>query len=263
VVTEIIKPPSMPQGNCSLCGTFCDLTFEHVPPRAAFNKRTRYKSVPMLDVLKSDNILKNKFRGKVEQGGVGYYSLCGKCNSFLGLNYVNDYVAYSNTFIDFAKKKEFDYFELEMHNFDAVKVLKQIVSMFISLNSWQFSQNYPALRNYVLNPKHKELPSNIRIFSYLNCEGQFRNNTFSVVGDLNSNLNVLASELAFPPLGHVMTIDFNGSMPYHYELTHFKNYKVGELVSINFKLFRLPTHLPIPLDYRTKELIENAINKNI
>jgi hypothetical protein len=77
-----IKPLFMPQGNCSLCGIFCDLTFEHVPPRSAFNKNTRYKTVPYEQVLKSDNILDANFKGKIEQGGLGHYSLCSNCNSF-------------------------------------------------------------------------------------------------------------------------------------------------------------------------------------
>ena len=43
----------MPKGHCSLCGTFCALTFDHVPPRATFNKNTKYQEIPFLDFVKS------------------------------------------------------------------------------------------------------------------------------------------------------------------------------------------------------------------
>jgi hypothetical protein len=250
----------MPKGHCSLCGTFCELTFEHVPPRSAFNKKTRYKSIPFEQILKSTNILEENFRGKIEQGGIGYYSLCSTCNSFLGSNYVNAYTSYSNTFIEFAKKEDLNYFEFLMHSFEAAKVLKQIVSMFISLNSWDFSENHPELRNYVLDPASNHLPSNIRIFNYLNTEGQLRNITLSAIGNLNSSDVILASELTFPPLGHVLTFNFEGSLPYHYEITNFKKYNLQEFADIEFKIYRLPTFLPLPLDYRSKDLINKEMN---
>ncbi|QNA44516.1 hypothetical protein [Lacibacter sediminis] len=252
----------MPQGYCSLCGSFCELTFEHVPPRSAFNKKTRYKIVPFEKVLKSENILEANFSAKIEQGGLGYYSLCNKCNNFLGLNYVKSYSAYSNSFIEFAKKTQFNFFSLTMHDFEAAKVLKQIVSMFLSLNSWDFAKENPDLREYVLNPESKNLPQKIRVFSYLNSEGQIRTSTFSVIGNLKSSATILASEITFPPLGHVMTIDFKGHLPNHFELTEFKNVSHNELITTDFNLYRLPTYLPFPLDYRQKTEIEDVIQKN-
>jgi hypothetical protein len=251
----------MPSGHCSLCGKMSELTFEHVPPRSAFNKSTRYKSVDMLEVLKRDDILDAKFSGKVEQGGVGYFSLCSSCNNFLGINYVPSYTAYSNSFIDFAKKREFNYFEFEMHNFEASKVLKQVVSMFITLNGWKITQHYNELRQYVLDPNSNELPKRFRVFNYLNTGGQLRNICFSTIGGFEIDKAVTVSEITFPPLGHVMTLDFNGSLPFHFELTNFKEFGIHELVSIDFKIFRLPTYLPVPLDYREKHVIQDAIDK--
>jgi hypothetical protein len=252
----------MQKGNCSLCGIFCDLTFEHVPPRSAFNKKTRYKAIPYEQVLKTDNILDAKFKGKIEQGGLGHYSLCSNCNSFLGLKYVNAYSAYSNSFIEFAKKEQFNYFEFTMHDFEAAKVLKQITSMFISLNNWQFSEANPEMREYVLNPENQDLPNKFRIFSYLKTEGDLRNSRISAIGDLKTSKTIVGTEIAFPPLGHLMTIDFEGTLPYHFELTNFKNYSINELVSVDFKIYRLPTYLPFLLDYRQKEEIEKTIEES-
>lgn len=252
----------MQKEHCHLCGNLSKLSFDHVPPRAAFNKQTRYKEIPILDYLKVENPLNSQFRGQIKQGGLGYYSLCRNCNSFLGTNYTSDYIKYSNSFIQFAKKKEFNCFEIEMHNFNAAKVLKQIAGMFISLNPWDYLEHYPDLRSYVANLNYKDLPDRYRFFVYLNTVGQLRNSPFSVVGDLKTGKSILASEISFPPLGHVMTVDFSGSLPHHFEITNFKDFGVDELTSVVFKIYRLETHLPFPLDYRQKFTIESTITNS-
>ena len=73
----------MPKGICRLCNNFGQMTYEHVPPRVTFNKQTRFKSIDFVEYVKERNPLDAKYKGKIEQGGVGYYSLCSKCNSRL------------------------------------------------------------------------------------------------------------------------------------------------------------------------------------
>lgn len=253
----------MQQGNCRLCTKFGKLTYEHVPPKVTFNKNTRFKSVPFLDYMKVPNPLDSKVKGKIEQGGVGYYSLCSNCNSFLGSYYVTDYQKYSNTFIEFARKTEFNAFHLALHGFNALNVLKQIVSMFFSINDDTFSKNHRELAEFVLDPKSNKLPSRFRVFNYLNTEGQLRNIPVMALGNLSSKGVIVATELAFPPLGHVLTIDFDGQLPYHQEITSFKNYKFDETTSFDFKIYRLPTYLPILLDYRHKEIIKKSIDESL
>ncbi|HEU4573770.1 MAG TPA: hypothetical protein VFS36_02110 [Chitinophagaceae bacterium] len=175
----------MQQGNCRLCTKFGQLTYEHVPPRVTFNKNTRFKSIPFMDYMKESNPLESKIKGKVEQGGVGYYSLCSTCNSFLGRNYVIDYQKYSNTFIEFARKKQFNMFEFTMHNFNALNVLKQIVSMFFSINDERFSTNNRELAEFVLDSKSNKFPERLRAFNYLNTEGQLRNLSVMALGNLS------------------------------------------------------------------------------
>ncbi len=72
----------MPEGNCRRCNNFSQLTYEHIPPKATFNKQTRFQSVDFMNYVKERNPLEAKFKGKIEQGGIGCYSLCKKCNSF-------------------------------------------------------------------------------------------------------------------------------------------------------------------------------------
>ena len=63
---------------CHICGQHKKLSFEHVPPKAAFNDnpilRTNFEKV-----LASENL--DELQGKVQQRGSGAYTLCEKCNN--------------------------------------------------------------------------------------------------------------------------------------------------------------------------------------
>ncbi|MGE5944349.1 MAG: hypothetical protein ACM31G_08420 [Flavobacteriales bacterium] len=237
------------------------MTFEHVPPRITFNKTTRYKEMPLVDILSSEDPFSIPSKGKLHQGGVGYYSLCRECNSYLGQAFVPAFNAYSNSFIDLAKRSKGNYFEVEMHDFEVLKVLKQTVSMFLAMNSVEFSNHNRELSQFILDKECSHLPEKYRVFVYLNSEGQLRNIPLMIKGNFNTDTSIAATEIAFPPLGHVLTIDFNGNLPFHHEITQFKHAALGEKKSEIFKIFRLPTYLPILLDYQEKDIIQNSINK--
>ena len=213
--------------------------------------------------MQNVNPVEPKIKGKIEQGGVGYYALCRSCNSFIGSNYVTAYNIYSNSFIQFAKRDYNNHCVFDMHDFEALKVLKQIVSMFLTINGWEFSKNNPELSEFVLDLNKQDLPTKFRFFEYLNTEGQLRNLALSVKGSFATGVSIARSEIAFPPLGHVMTVGFTGSLPLHQEITDFKINTASEKIAYRFHMYRLPTILPIFLDYRTREVIVNTINSNL
>jgi hypothetical protein len=176
----------MPEGKCRLCGVLGKLTYEHVPPKVTFNKETRFKIIGFMEYIKEKHPLDKIFKAKIEQGGIGYYSLCQSCNNFLGTTYVPAYQRYSNSFIDCAKKKDFNAFELTIHDFTALKVLKQIISMFFSLNDEIFSENNRDLAEFVLDPSSQDLSNRYRVFNYINTEGQLRNIPLMASGSLTT-----------------------------------------------------------------------------
>ena len=77
--TTLAKQP--PLGDCHICGTNGKLTFEHVPPRAAFNK-WRVRRIPGSDLIGAD--LDSPSGGEICQRGAGGYTLCGQCNNETG-----------------------------------------------------------------------------------------------------------------------------------------------------------------------------------
>ncbi len=77
-------------GICALCGKyFDDLSFEHIPPRSAFNKLSA-RAFSGEDFIGSTDVpweLKHLPYDDLQRG-TGKYSLCNTCNNFTGVLYV-------------------------------------------------------------------------------------------------------------------------------------------------------------------------------
>src|SRR5690349_10017016 len=114
-------------GVCRICGTRGPLSFEHVPPQAAFNDRkiTRYE----FDTLFEDRPPEAGFdnlRGKQQQRGAGGYTLCGSCNSETGGWYGRAYVdwAYQGLRMGgFAARETTLYFPFNIY---PLRVIKEV-----------------------------------------------------------------------------------------------------------------------------------------
>ena len=65
-------------GQCCICGRESELTFEHIPPRAAFNQFA-LKQYDFWNYLLHSNT-----RYIPSQRGAGKYSLCASCNNLTG-----------------------------------------------------------------------------------------------------------------------------------------------------------------------------------
>lgn len=78
-------------GICHICGEYKKLTYEHIPPEAAFNsQRRKMSTVKELMENKKDNRAPWDIEGlkyKQFQQGTGFFTLCGECNSFTGAKY--------------------------------------------------------------------------------------------------------------------------------------------------------------------------------
>jgi hypothetical protein len=72
-------------GKCKLCLDTKELNFEHIPPRSAFNKETKYYIVDQTEYYQKakeytfDNL---KPKSRKEQGGIGKFSFCILSNVF-------------------------------------------------------------------------------------------------------------------------------------------------------------------------------------
>lgn len=247
----------MQNGICRICKRRTDLSFEHIPPKSAFNKYTKFRSIPFLEYVKNSHKEDYKPKAKLQQGGIGQYCLCRVCNSFLGINYVPEYFKMAQVGSSIFMTRTFDKAIFTTIDISPLRFLKQIVAMFICINNSEFTDNKPELLKFIKDTKEKKLPDMFRVFMYLNNVGQIRSLT-----KMYTNKHGYINELTFPPFGFVLSMDSIFSYPLT-EITHFKNFDKNYRDEVGFELLNLPTYSPYPGDYRTQEEINEAVRKSI
>lgn len=247
------------EGYCSICGEYRPLSFEHVPPKAAFNDRKI--------VLKSfekalhQGLDYSPKGGRHMQRGAGYHSLCANCNNNTGAYYGRYYVDWAYQGIIFAKRTNGKgSMHLPFFIFP-LRIIKQIITMFFSINGESFRKANPDLVKFVLDPYEVYLPPKYKVYCYLHTEGVARYTGVSAKGSFSETLSfnkpLLLSELSFPPFGYLLVFD-NDEPPDNrlYDITWFSRFQYNDFKDVFLRFHRLPTHLVFPGDYRTKEEIQ-------
>lgn len=249
-------------GRCHVCGEIRKLSFEHVPPKAAFNSR------PVLlanfqDLI--DNGPEPIKRGKTQQRGAGGYTLCEKCNSLTGHWFGPSYVEFAHQGMVYRSILKSGVIDSCSFYIYPLKVIKQIICMFLSANNPSFSKEYPHLIKFVLDHKVKYLPPSIHIYSFIVEGYTSRQSGFSIIGKtFSSNTKLIKiSEIAFPPLGFVMTIDSLPPDERLCDITFFSKYDYNSHEFVSLSIALLPIHLFLPGDYRTKDEIIKVRNSNL
>jgi hypothetical protein len=248
-------------GKCCICGTEGELTFEHTPPRSAFNNQeVRYYSL----VDKQTRTIgydENKEYTQ-SQRGLGGYSLCARCNNNTGYWYGKAFLNFAIQGLHFYNRGQSGVIELPFFIYP-LNVIKQIITTLIATCSPGFIESQIYLRKFILDQETKYLPDNIRIFIYM-PEG-FHGRKTGIMGmlDLNSHSTSLFCELLFPPFGYIMSID--GSVPSKavQEISFFSQYNYNEFQDIFIKIPRLSCVSDFPLDYRTRKQMEDDYEKQI
>lgn len=245
-----------PIGTCHICGRLDVLSFEHIPPRAAFNER-RVISVRFEEAI---NLGPDEVpRGAIEQRGVGGYTLCERCNNATGAWYGNEFVDWCYRGMEILMRAggcpKLSY----VMTFRPLPVIKEIVVMLFSVNHDQFHRANPDLVRFVLNPELSGLPPEYRFFTYFNTSPRYRRIGTAALMKLGRGGPILISEFAFPPYGYVMTIDSDPPDDRLFEITHFASRAEGEFEEFSFDLPLLPVHTPFPGDYRTRAEIARQV----
>lgn len=247
-------------GKCKICKETKALNFEHIPPRSAFNKETKYYTLNQAEYYRNATsyLFENqKPKSKKEQGGLGQYCFCEDCNAFLGSKYVRTYKKFAHIAMAIIQSNDYQNaksFEFDISDIHLLKFLKQVTSIFIGCNRHSFTESYPELLEFVKDETLIDLPKRYRFYMYLNIEGQNRNGHIHF-----TNLYGPVCEFTFRPFGFVLNIDNPERIMALSEITNFKHYNLTEKADpLLFILNKYPTYSPFPLDYRTK----NQLNGN-
>ena len=143
-------------GICHLCGIQTKLSFEHVPPQSAFNDQGILRSTfeQMLENEHPDD-----FKGRQQQRGAGGYTLCEKCNNDTGLWYVPAFTSWAQQAMRFVigtrGRPTLEY----PFNLFPLRVLKQVICMFFSVNGTYFQKAHPDLVGSPLTRSPASFPS--------------------------------------------------------------------------------------------------------
>ena len=270
-------------GNCRICGKYTKLSFEHVPPEAAFNNH-RVAGKHIFDLINKDP--DRYFEGKrhISQRGAGAYTLCEKCNPDTGAWYGDAFADFAHQSLDIlkhTKDRPSIYYQFRIY---PLRVIKQIITMFFSVNNDLFRLNHPDLVKFVLNKNQCYLSPNIRILVYFTPGPHARfigGTSMGTLGSVNPDeinrdmlddmLNqysrdypksLYSSEISFPPLGYVLNFGLEPLDDGLTDISYFAKYSYDDLKSLQLKFPVYPVHTWYPGDYRSKKEIRNNFEEN-
>jgi len=258
-------------GQCKLCGMSGQLSFEHVPPKAAFNNgKFHYQStldeIHKLEETELDFSHPSKYpttRLRKKQGGVGYYSLCEKCNNDTGRWYAKDFIDWSVQTMTILLKTNGKPTLYYPTRFYPLRIIKQVLTMFYSVCMEGMDKKEPELQKFLLNKQERFLSKRYRVYCYYNLKGSMRYLADNFISEGNSSLITHASELSFAPFGFVFTINSAPSDKRLFDISHFAGFEYNHWNEFYHRFQVLPTYLPhSPLDYRTKDEVVSAIMSN-
>lgn len=243
-------------GTCHICGFYGELTFEHVPPRAAFNNR------PVV-ALSHDQVFElrpeDAPKGPIQQRGMGSYTLCASCNNKTGHWYGKNFVDWCyEGLIVLQRTGGKPTLYCASYGYP-LRIIKQIATMFFSVCSEDFRVKSEELVRFVLNPEITSLSPKFRFFTYYNLHGRLRYSGPVAIMDTERGASSFMAEISFPPFGYVMALD---SMPHDKQLVDisgFSRYGYNELASISRRLSVLQTYMPMPGDYRPYNPVQNNL----
>ena len=262
-------------GKCALCGKECELTFEHIPPRKAFNwiPEKTYSGDQLINTVAEVNRNTWDFSGlkyNNDQKGSGAYSLCQSCNNLTGTWYGDDYVTFAKNFHYMMEKHKPNvgqsvYVKAKLK---PLPIIKQVSSMFCSINNFGGTDApIQGLREFVLDKESNAFPKdNFRIGMYLFSGGIRRRCPYTVRCIMSSQGPVIEtiSEIATYPLGFILYSDppENLRMPYT-EITSFADFAYDEEYSLEMIVPVYECNIMFPGDFRSKAEIEQCTEESI
>ncbi len=246
----------MQQGTCYLCLREGDLTFEHVPPRKAYNTG-RFTLEDALARLSDER--PRGFHGSIRQGGIGEYTQCPRCNNQTGHWYGGEYVKWALCAVGLLNRiplAERDV-TLTIAQRYPLRFLKQAVAMIFSANSPEFTRRNQELAEFVLNRDRRFLPRPYDVYLTL-VRGRYSrmSGVFSTVTFSERRVEVL-SEVAHPPFGFILAVGtpFGDGLGC---ISHFGEFAYDRKADVSVRLRIGDTESPLPGDYRTPDELAAA-----
>jgi hypothetical protein len=245
--------PRKEEGDCRLCGEHGPLSFEHVPPESAFNSSRVIRA--RREALFSSGHWDG--RGDIQQRGGGAWTLCQRCNSKTGSWYAAEFVRWATHAAELMPRLPVDDarpIRVPFHG-RPLPFLKQVVTMFFTVNARGFAEEHPELVKFVLGSDSRYLPPQYRVDMVLVRGGFARWSGLHGVGDLDRGTTIIASEVAHFPFAFRL---FYSEVPIVRlcAIEHFGLFRADQRVSIDVLTVAGDIATKYPGDYRCRSRVD-------
>ena len=287
-------------GQCALCGRECELTYEHIPPKSAFNSKPAKMYTGDKLILDSDR-LPWDVQGLTylnRQQGAGRYSLCKDCNSKTGTWYGSAYREIAHIMAYALQAHENSTIQgIGIRDVYPQRFIKQVLSMFCSVNDHAslkaFANPVQVNRDKDLSPlfqtlfdaqqglfEASKLMDELRAFvlqkdavgldkdKFRVCMYATRSPLLKLAGitssiDIHEPSNIVLSEITAEPLGFLLY--FNPPKGFEHkgcDITAMADLRYDDMTSIEMPLQIFEMNTYFPNDYRSKKEIESDVQKS-
>jgi hypothetical protein len=256
-------------GTCHLCLRERPLSFEHVPPRAAFNvDKVKIGGLKHWLERNDDGV---RLRHVIQQGGFGFSRLCEACNNRTGSWYAAELTEWVHAAVAaihaLPAVAEMDA-RLEDHSvmfhIEGVRPLamaKQIITMVLVVNDVEFAVHHPDLRAFVLDRDRTGL-QDIQIYLALYLGPIIRFVGISRRANLETSEAFVLSEVAYPPFSYIASFDEPPALLKAGNITGFAEIPYTTRATAEIELIVGFGHTPLPADFRTAEQVERDREQN-
>ncbi len=235
-------------GECCICGENKELNFEHIPPKSAFNKL----GIKLYDYF--EYLSKNNIKYLNLQKGLGKHTLCYDCNSLTGAWYGTAYAEFAMQGLKYYSQNISENLVLP-YTIYPLRVFKQIISCFASINGSKWCKKNPQIKKFLLNRYEKIFPTDIEIRMYMQTENRSKISGIKSLINIKTGEIFVGSEFAYTPFGFICICDkYNTNfnvLNELYSVTDFLNYNYDDKVTLFINMPRKPCN-PTTLDFRDK-----------
>ena len=208
------------------------LSFEHVPPRAAFNDQRVFETNIQKMLAGEWDGKPQPPQGKWVQAGAGTRS--GGTAS----------LAYP-------------------YRIFPLRVLKQVMAMFCSACGPSLQERFPDIPRFVLHRERRYMPHDLRVFAYLiDPSKSVGNRQAPMSGVLINGKQHVFAEIAFAPLGFVLTGDVDPINFSLLDITPFGHSAFHHRETAFLKLPVVQISTWLPGDFRSKEQVARDVASN-
>jgi len=238
-------------GQCHLCGCIGPLSFEHVPPSAAYNDRAVIEAdiKRMLSAEREEEL--DDPSGDIKQKGAGGFTLCAPCNNKTGSWYGPAYVDFVQQVVNFSIREDTPTRIVPLVTIKPLRVLKMILTMFCSACPPSFAAADPDLVRYLLNREARIYPRQLSISASLHPLWRSRlARQAGLTGMLHmSGRSHTFAEIAFPPFNFIMSVNSAPPDDRLTDISWFRLFDLDENAQCGIPLHNLPVRSAFPGHY--------------